>query len=220
VHAFEITVDTGAGHEANDDAVLELRPGDDAAMLLDSGGHRTARVLAAGTVSHQLLSGGTGLLALRALTEPRLAHSLQLQAHAVTRTGEGLGPEVLLAPASSHAFAFTVTEAGTIGLGVRAEADVVGCRLLSADGPDAGRELGRGVVQMHELEPGTYLMLVDLPADARPTRVRPAVVGLERPPDRPPDDVVRHYLELGARQSEPPTPTDQLPMDLTERTSS
>lgn len=120
------------------------------------------------------------------------AGPLMVTAAPVTTTGEGLGPERLLAAGDVLAYRFSVPGAGRIGVGVRADPDTAECRLLDA----AGRELGSGVVQVFDLEAGDYLLLVSQPETAGVSRVRPAVVGLERPPDGPPDKVVRRYLEL------------------------
>ena len=110
----------------------------------------------------------------------------------VTEVGEGLGPEVLLAPGGAHAFHFTVAEPGPVGVGVRADSSAVECELFTRD----GLRLGRDVVQMHELEAGDYLLLVRLAPAAESARARPAVVGIDKPSTGPPAELVRRYLEL------------------------
>ena len=96
---------------------------------------------------------------------------------AVVPIDEGLGPEILLAAGETRIFSLTVERVAAVGLGVRAGADVVETVLLDA----GGRCLGEGVVQMHELEPGDYLLTLTLPATAPPVRARAVVVGLEPP---------------------------------------
>ena len=140
-----------------------------------------------------MLAGGAGELVVRSIAGA--SAELELTATPITTVGEGLGPEVLLAPGSGHAFRFTVTETAKVGVGVRAEHDTVDCELLTAD----GAPLGSGVVQLHELEPADYLLLIHLPVDGEPVRARPAVVGIERPPTGPPDEVVRDYLSRERR---------------------
>lgn len=110
----------------------------------------------------------------------------------LTTVGEGLGDERVVAAGEAHGFRFRVAEPGPVGVGVRADPDTVSCALLAAD----GSLLGDGVVQMHDLEPGDYLLLVSQPTDAGVSRIRPAVVGIERPSTGPPDDVVRRFLDL------------------------
>lgn len=161
-----------------------VAPAGAAARLCGGGGCRAW--LATGGPRHLPVVPGKVELAVRG------SGRLAVTAAGVGAAGEGLGPERLLAAGDAIAYRFTVPAAGRIGVGVRADPDTVDCRLLDA----AGSELGSGVVQLHELGPGDYLLLVSQPATAGVSRVRPAVVGLEQPPDTPPDEVVRHYLEL------------------------
>ena len=84
---------------------------------------------------------------------------------------------MLLAPGDGAAFSFLVTEKGPVGVGARANPDVVRCRLYT----ESGHPIGEGVVQLHDLEPGRYLLVAWVPEDASPAVVQPAVVGLEKP---------------------------------------
>jgi hypothetical protein len=172
--------------------LLSLSSQDQAIFRLVTGTVSRAWVDLDGGTEHALLPAGSAELSIRALAGAELGAELELLTTPVTAVGEGLGPEVLLAPGRGHAFRFTVNESGQIGLGVRAGADTVECQLLTSD----GRLLGSGVVQMHELDAGDYLLLVRLPPDREAVRARPAVVGIERPPTGPPADKVRLYLEL------------------------
>jgi hypothetical protein len=170
---------TGAG------ATIRLRTGSE---------HHTWTRPQGGTL-RAYLPAGPATLTLRALAGAALAGSLELTTSPIVPVGEGLGPEALLPPGGGRAYRFVIAEAGPVGVGVRASADVVGCDLVDA----AGRLLGRGVVQMHDLEPGDYVMVVGAPTDAAPVRIQPAVVGLERPSAGPPEDVIRRYLGEGAK---------------------
>src|SRR6185295_13650223 len=58
-------------------------------------------------------------------------------------------PTVLLAGGDRSYFAFDVPERRKIGVGVRADSSAVECELLTA----GGRSLGRGVLQLIDLEP-------------------------------------------------------------------
>ncbi|MEM8964292.1 MAG: hypothetical protein AAGD38_22595, partial [Acidobacteriota bacterium] len=123
---------------------------------------------------------------------------LTMSTNPVIEIGEGLGPEVLLTADDSRDFVFSVTTTGTVGIGVRADNDVVSTQLRDAD----GRVLGAGAVHMHDLEPGSYILSLRLDRDARPTRARPVVVGLEPPDTGPPDDVIDRYRALAAESTE------------------
>jgi hypothetical protein len=137
------------------------------------------------------LPAGHAEIGMRAFAGATLAGTAELTATDVTPIGEGLGPEVLLPPGATRLFSFEVPRPGPVGVGVRADADVVETRLLSRE----GRLLGEGTVQMAELEAGTYLVALHVPADAKPVVARPAVAGLNVPETGPPEDVVRKYLE-------------------------
>jgi hypothetical protein len=117
---------------------------------------------------------------------------MQLTAPPVQRVGEGLGEPVALAPGQTALFAFDVTRAGDVGVGVRAEPDNAAVRLFD----ERGNALGEGVSQIRKLAPGRYLVEARIPPDGATTVVRPAVVGIAPPPAGPPASVMQHYLEL------------------------
>lgn len=135
--------------------------------------------------------GGVARLALRPLGGGMLHGSAEVTASPVEVIGEGLGPEVMIAPGTSRIFSFSVKHRGAIGVGVRSDVADVASSLLT----EVGKRLGAGVVQMHTLDPGTYLLRVASPPEGEPARARPALVGLEPPPTGPPAEVVKRYLE-------------------------
>ena len=159
-----------------------------------------------------LLAPGTTSLWLRTAAGSELHGSAEILSAAVTPIGEGLGPELLLAPGTAHYFSFTIERQGTLGIGVRAVPDSATCHLLDA----AGKAIGDGIVQMPNLAPGAYLLAVRAPADGGPVTVRPALAGITPPGSGPPEDVVRRYLRLGAGEPEnegsiAPAPEPQSP---------
>jgi hypothetical protein len=180
------------GFETDGDSLLAMSCDRPALFRLASDHGVDSWVALAGGSGHRLLPAGRAELSVRALGGGELGHELELSATAITAIGEGLGPEVLLGPGSGRAFVFSVAEAGPVGVGARADPDRLDCRLLAAD----GRVVGDGIVQMHELEAGGYLLLLKAPGDGGPVLAQPAVVGIERPPTGPPEDVIRRYLEM------------------------
>ena len=148
----------------------------------------------AATSLDMLLPPGRSELLLRPSLDRRLEGVAELAATPVLPIVEGLGPEILLAPGSSRAFAFEVAAGGPVGLGVRASAEVAEATLLDA----AGRRLGTGVSQMPTLAPGRYVLVVHASADGPAVKVRPAVAGLARPSTDPPLEVVQRYFEPDA----------------------
>jgi len=99
-----------------------------------------------------------------------------------------------VAPGESRLFTFSLSQPRTIGVGVRGSVDNASTRLLASD----GTELGRGVVHMHDLPPGTYFLAVDVPASGAATDIQPALVGMTLPDNGPPDDVKAEYLPTAA----------------------
>lgn len=150
-----------------------------------------------GGVVNLYLPAGRAELNLRALAGGQLSGYLELTALPLIDIGEGLGSEVLLPPGGGRAFRFHLSQPSPLGVGVRAIPDRASCELLDS----RGSTLGTGVVQRHELVAGDYVLLVSAPAEGEPLRIRPALVGLQRPGSGPPEEVIRIYLEL-AKQGE------------------
>jgi hypothetical protein len=114
---------------------------------------------------------------------------------------EGFGPESILGGGGSKMYRFEVKQPGPIGLGVQASSDVVSGVLMN----DTGNILSQGVVHMPELAPGQYVFAISVPLESPPVRVRPALVGLERPSTNPPWDVIKEYLEHAGRKLDNPS---------------
>ncbi len=108
----------------------------------------------------------------------------------ITSLGKGPGPKIQLSPGDSRLFSFTLENDRTVGMGVRGSADIAVCKLMDNN----GRILGTGVVQMHELTRGNYLLAVKIPSDGIPVEVQPVIVGID-PPEGPPAEVVQEYLK-------------------------
>ena len=85
-----------------------------------------------------------------------------------------------------------------MGVGVRADQGEVETLLFEG----GGRYLGQGVVQWRMFAAGDYVLVVTAPAEGRPARIRPALVGASPPGSGPPPEEARRFLTLSA--SEPP----------------
>lgn len=169
-----------------------------AEVRVTAGDHTTARLQPLGGVLAQYLPAGSATVELRALAGGGLSGALELTSTTLTPLEEGLGPELLLPPGGAHAFRFSLSRDGSIGVGARAEPDTVQVELLDA----SGSPLGQGTVQMHTLKAGDYVLVVRAPADGWPVRVRPAVVGVLRPPTGPPEEVIRRYRDMAKTEED------------------
>jgi hypothetical protein len=136
------------------------------------------------------LPAGPAEIGLRALAGRALWGTAELTATPVLPTGEGLGPEVLLGAGGTRAFSFDVARNGPVGIGARADSDVVETTLWTS----GGIRLGSGVVQMPQLSPGKYVLAIHAPAGSRPVVARPALAGIQPPSLDPPDEVIQSYV--------------------------
>ena len=161
-----------------------------AVAILRDGEHVRREVLSAGDFLDVWMAKGAATVELRAFSGASLHGAVTLTVSQPQPLGEGVGPEVLVGPGLSRWFALDVEREGPLGIGVQAEADRVQARVVDA----TGRTVSEGVVQRVELTPGRWFVALSVAADREPVRARPAVVGLERPPEGPPEDVVRQYI--------------------------
>jgi hypothetical protein len=162
-------------------------------LMLNRDGKAEAPVLFAnGAEFHRYLPVGAAELRAFSPHDGPLTSAMQLTATPVQRIGEGLGEPVVLAPGQTALFAFDVTRAAEIGIGLRAEPDHAAVSLLD----ERGNALGDGVNQIRRLNPGSYLIEARIPPDGSTTIIRPAVIGIAPPPVGPPVSVMQQYLEL------------------------
>jgi hypothetical protein len=169
----------------------------EAPIVLRSRSAAAPTLFAAGAQLNLVLGEGkTADLEIEPVGGGVLSGMARFEAVAPAPITDGLGPILRVPPGQSRLFSFTVPEKRAIGVGVRASVDIATCRLLTA----AGEEIGRGLVHMHTLAPGTYLLAVDVPADAVAVDIQPALVGLTPPGKGPPDDVKAQYIALTGGQ--------------------
>ncbi|QQR73207.1 MAG: hypothetical protein IPJ17_17245 [Holophagales bacterium] len=138
------------------------------------------------------LAPGTTRFVVRALAGEPLTGRLEVSLGELAPLGEGLGAATLLAPGEARGYRFQVERQGPVGVGAHADAGNVETVVFDS----TGTPLGRGVVQWLELSPGPYTMALVGPAEASPALARPALVGISKPGEGPPGDVVRKLLEL------------------------
>jgi hypothetical protein len=119
---------------AREPAVLHLRAAAPALTLLAGAGGETVAIHPAGVRLDAYLLPGVTHLGFSALGEGELGGFAELTTTPLTRTGEGLGPEVLLPPGDTRWFSFHVAARRRVGWGASAGAERVSCRLLQADG--------------------------------------------------------------------------------------
>ncbi|MCP4903172.1 MAG: hypothetical protein GY906_39930 [bacterium] len=176
--------------ESHDDALLQIITSGAGLFRISTGGDTRHVLLTSPGERHLMTPPGDIKVSVRGLADTPLSHPLHLALAPVTRISEGLGPEHLLGPGDGRAFTFTVEKSVTIGVGVRADPDTVRCELVDS----TGKVMGDGIIQMHDLTAGDYYLLVRAPIDGSGVRIRPALVGIERPSKGPPEDVIRSYV--------------------------
>jgi hypothetical protein len=165
------------------------------ASIIAPDGHATTEIFADGGRISRYLPTGRTVIALQSADEGDLAGDAEIIERPIAPIDEGLGDAVRLSAGETRIYSFALAQEQTIGVGLRASVDIAQCHLLDS----TGRRLGSGIVQMHKLPAGTYLLAVEMPADAAPVVIRPALVGVRAPEPAPPDDVKWHYLQLVGR---------------------
>ena len=163
-------------------------------------GDAPPELFAAGAELHRAIPGGESRLTAYSAHDGPLAGTLTLGMSPLRMLGNGVGPVTSVGPGGTALFGFSVTHAARIGIGVRAEPDLAQVRLLRAD----GTPLGTGVALLQTLPPGSYLIEANVPADAPPVVLRPAVLGLDGPGRGPPPEIVQHFLELAGLKEPSP----------------
>jgi len=149
-------------------------------------------LFADGASWHRMVAAGAAEVQIYAPQDGPLSGSLDLAAEPIIPVAEGLGQPVSIAPGGTAAFGFTLMQKATIGVGVRADPDRATVRLLDA----SGKILGEGVAQLRTLPAGPYVIEAQVPPDALPTTLRPAVIGITPRGNGPPPDVAAGYLAL------------------------
>lgn len=144
----------------------------------------------------RVLPAGTHRIVVRPFADRPRGGRLELVTTPVLAIGEGVGTETWLAPGESRTARFVLDAPGKVGIGLRADADVVECRLLDA----SNVVLGVGCQQLVELKPGVHRLELRNPPGERPLRVRPVVLGLSGTRHDIPDDYLRDLLvRIGAQ---------------------
>ena len=182
-----------------DGLVLHLRAAAPALALVVRRGQTTPHLLASGGQLDLLPDGGRVEIYLRGLFGQPLAGRVELVTTPVESLGEGLAAAVLLGPGERRFFRVEVAAPRRVGFGVQSASPAVEAELFGG----GGESLGKGVVQMHDLAAGTYLLALSLPAQATAAAARPAVVGIAPRDTGPPEDVIREYLKQASEGQQP-----------------
>ncbi len=139
-----------------------------------------------------LPAGKDSLLGLRPLQDTALSGTAAVSFSQPQPLAEGLGPKLRLAPGDARLFTFTLAEAGSVGVGIKGEADSAHMRLYGQNGD----LLAEGALAMNALQAGRYFLVVENRADADAVEVQPALVGAVKPGKAPPEDIKRKYWDM------------------------
>jgi len=155
-------------------AVVRVRAESGVCALSGPGGLEVVSGAGQGCDLHRLLAAGVWRVSVRAFAGRPLAGGLSWSAEAPLELVEGVGQEDWVAPGEVRLYRFSLRSDGEVGLGLRAEADVLECAVL-----DEGQRLvGEGCQQFLRLRAGSYLLLVRTGEALRPARFRPVLLGL------------------------------------------
>lgn len=137
------------------------------------------------------LAKGDHTLFVESSASGPLAGSFDAYPLTIDELSEGLSERRMLAPGDARFYHFHLQRQGRIGVGAKASLDTLNCTLFDGQ----GSELGSGLLQMHTLEAGDYLLRVEAPADGESIEVQAALVGVTPPDSGPPEEVIKRYLK-------------------------
>lgn len=141
---------------------------------------------------HQMITKGDHTFTLYPLFTS-LSGKAYLRESSAISIKDGLGPKLQLAPGQSRLFVFTVKTSGKVGIGIKANQDLLNSRLYSAE----GNKLGEGVIQLHKLEASSYYLEIEAAADLKNNiSFQTALVGINKPSTQPPQEVIKNYIKL------------------------
>ncbi|VAW72169.1 hypothetical protein MNBD_GAMMA10-1369 [hydrothermal vent metagenome] len=149
------------------------------------------------------LPAGESYLEFESINGQPLRDTLYLHKAPFSALEEGLGKALSLYPGQARLYSFELDNAQgverQIGVGVKASIDIAQCTLYNAQ----AQVLGRGVTQKHRLQAGRYYLAVNLPVDTPSmVSVQPALVGLDKPSQGPPQAVMLEYQQLISQKTQ------------------
>ncbi len=171
-------------------AVVHLHADAGVCALLSAEGELTVAGDGLGCDVHRLLEPGAWRVMVRAFADKPLGGFLVWTAEPVQELGEGVGLQDWVAPGQKRFYRFRVAAAGKVGLGVRAEADLLACTVMD----ERQQVLGEGCQQFLELEAGSYLLSVRTSGHGRPMRFRPVLLGLAGTRIHVPEKYLRDFF--------------------------
>ncbi|MDY7233217.1 hypothetical protein [Hyalangium rubrum] len=157
-----------------DGAVLRVR-GDDKGCAID-----------------EVLPPGGYRLVVRGFADRPLSGTVHWTQEPVKELKEGVASEESwIAPTQTRFFRFATQSPGRIGLGLQVPAELLECTVLDA----AQRALGQGCQQFLQLDKGSYLLAIHAPANARPLKFKPVLVGLAGAKADVPEEYLRDFFQ-------------------------
>jgi hypothetical protein len=171
--------------------LISASSGAPAFVAFTQNGKRETFAFPAGVEFRHYMAAGEATLDLYAPHDGALSGGLDVAAQPAIEAHEGVNDAIAVAPGATAVFSFETRREGEIGLGLRADPDRAVVRLLDA----SGTTLGEGAAQLLRLKPGRYFIEARVPADARASVIRAAIVGLSPPSAAPPEEVVADLLE-------------------------
>lgn len=139
---------------------------------------------------------GTYRVGVRAFADGVLRGHVTWSLTAITALGDGVGPETLAMPGEARFFGVTLKSAGTLGVGVQVDADVLDCAVVDAD----GRVVADGCQVFQRLPAGAYTIRVRAPDDGPPRVFRPVVFGTQGEETGVPESFLRDFFARVPRE--------------------
>ena len=148
------------------------------------------KVFTQGCALNTLLPEGKGEISLRGIGTMALFGEVIITSREIIPINGSMSEKTCLGPGSEVLYVLNLTESQEIGIGIRTSSLAVSAKLQD----EQGVTLGSGLIQMHKLAAGNYLIALELPQDAETAEVHVVITGLNPPGPGVPEEVKQQYM--------------------------
>ena len=145
-----------------------------------------------GCTFDEVLRAGSYRLLVRGFADRTFSGAVTWTQEPVKELKEGVASEESwITPSQTRFFRFSTQSPGRIGLGLQVPAELLECTVLDQE----QRVLGEGCQQFLQLDKGTFLLAIHAPANARPLKFKPVLVGLAGAKAEVPEEYLRDFFQ-------------------------
>ncbi|MFL5350214.1 MAG: hypothetical protein ACJ8AT_36020, partial [Hyalangium sp.] len=174
------------------DAVVHVRSDSGVCGLAQGAGVIRVQGSDKGCAFDQVLKAGSYRLVVRGFADRALSGAATWTQEPVKELKEGVASEESwITPSQTRFFRFSTQSPGQIGLGLQVPAELLECSVLDPE----QKVLGEGCQQFLQLDKGTFLLAIHAPANAKPLKFKPVLVGLAGAKAEIPEEYLRDFFQ-------------------------